>query len=761
MNSIAYKRDMAIFLTGLVIIVLLILFAFRNFSREAFTYTSKVGRARLNEFSWQSRDTLFNEFHSAEQYVHATAAAFSRFDDIYSLEALDMLRSLFHNFSRLWLVKPDGSGRSPYLSAENLEAEPYFADLMAGRNGVSERTESFHNGTDVFCVYAPIPGGKGGVVGVYEIRDLILRTQKRRFSGTAVTNIIRTDGEYVLRSNNPYNTIHVDNFLGLLRETEMLDGATPGQVADKFERWGDGVVRFVHKGENHVASYQPLGINKWYLLTTTPEKSMEADSQAIDRMAAKLVGQVLGCLGLLIAGILYFGNKSRNAILQANRLLDINNRRFRVAAFQLSNDVVEYDVKKDVVYRVNEDVEESKPIENLADGLIRNEHIKDDYVAVLRESMEHIRDGKPYESCVVKTERSDGAHGWYKVVFTGLVDGGRQPVKAVGTIEDVTRQRDTEIRFSLEEQQRRAMLSEAVESFVFNITKERVLYGYDHNHVQTQLRASPDYGRELKAIVADRIHPDSQEAALRELSAKNLRGAFKAGRKRIELDLRAADQEDGTQRWYNWLVNLVQDPETRDLMGYAYLRDITGNKMRQLALQHEAERDPLTGLYNRMTTDRLIDDFLADPAALVSGLSAFLLIDLDRFKYVNDNYGHGSGDEVLMGMADKLKHIVRKSDIVGRMGGDEFVVFLKNFKDLDMIRKRADEICVSLKEISFAADPDYRVTGSVGVAIVPPEKASLAELYKCADLALYAAKNRGKDQYALYEPTMQHRSERH
>ncbi len=653
---------------------------------------------------------------------------------------------------------------APYRKPQDLSGEPYFPNLAAGRAGVSDPIESFLNHENVLCVYAPIRREDGsfggGAVGVYEIHELIRRTQKRRFSGTAVTSVIKADGEYVFHSGSPYDTIQAENFIEFLGGVPVLDGGDPGNVAQKLDQWGDGMIRFVHMGKNHVASFQPLGINKWSVLTTAPEDSMEEDSRVIDGMAATLVWQVLACLGAIILGIIYFGNKSRKAILRSNRLLDINNRRFRIAAFHLSNDVVEYDVRNNIVYHVNEDVEESKPITNLADDLIRNEHIAPDYVPVLNESMSRIKDGTPYESCVVKTVRSDGKHGWYKVVFTGLLDDDQRPVKAVGTIEDVTRQRDTEIRFSLEEQQRRAMLSESVESFVVNLSKERFLYGYDQNHVQTRVRVSPDYGREFPAIVSERIHPDSHGTAFRKLSAKPLRDAFRAGKKKVEADLRGTDREDGSPRWYNCLINLVLDPESRDLMGYAYLRDITANKLSELALQREAERDPLTGLYNRQTANRLIEEFLADPAALERGGSAFLIIDLDRFKFVNDNYGHAAGDEVLVGMAEKLQRIVRGSDIVGRMGGDEFVVFLKCFGDLAMIRRRADQICRALKEISFTADPEYRVSGSVGVAVVSGNKPDLTTLYEQADLALYAAKNRGKDQFALYEPTMRHSSAR-
>ncbi len=118
---------------------------------------------------------------------------------------------------------------------------------------------------------------------------------------------------------------------------------------------------------------------------------------------------------------------------------------------------------------------------------------------------------------------------------------------------------------------------------------------------------------------------------------------------------------------------------------------ILTSKNEEIRLKLKAERDTLTGLYNKGTTEKLINDFLNSEEASL-GMHAFLIVDIDNFKSVNDNLGHVFGDKVLFEVSKNLKPIFRKDDIVGRIGGDEFIVFLKIFSLL-RISKESRKIC--------------------------------------------------------------------
>lgn len=165
-------------------------------------------------------------------------------------------------------------------------------------------------------------------------------------------------------------------------------------------------------------------------------------------------------------------------------------------------------------------------------------------------------------------------------------------------------------------------------------------------------------------------------------------------------------------------------------------------------LRQRAERDALTGLYNREATQQKISGYLKPN---VERTCALFLIDTDNFKQVNDNLGHLFGDAVLTEMAVSMQKLVRQSDVVGRIGGDEFIVFLKNIPSRQMAEERASKLLDAFQHLLQGEKKPVNVTCSIGVALYPQDGLDFKTLYKNADLALYQAKSKGKNQYALFD----------
>lgn len=124
--------------------------------------------------------------------------------------------------------------------------------------------------------------------------------------------------------------------------------------------------------------------------------------------------------------------------------------------------------------------------------------------------------------------------------------------------------------------------------------------------------------------------------------------------------------------------------------------------------------------------------------------AAFLFIDVDNFKAVNDTLGHMFGDEVLRHVASEIRRTVRTSDIVGRVGGDEFIVFLRNIRSLDAISKKAGEICAAFKSKYSEAIPHGGISCSVGIALYPGDGACYEALMHKADQACTPPRKKGK-----------------
>lgn len=168
-------------------------------------------------------------------------------------------------------------------------------------------------------------------------------------------------------------------------------------------------------------------------------------------------------------------------------------------------------------------------------------------------------------------------------------------------------------------------------------------------------------------------------------------------------------------------------------------------------LRKKAERDALTGLYNREETERQIEKYLHDCPEDETG--ALLMIDTDNFKNINDTHGHLFGDVVLTELASAMKKQLRSSDVVGRVGGDEFAVYLKDLPRAELAQQKAAQLLALFRTLFAGTDKlDLQVTGSIGIALFPAHARSFHSLYRCADQALYQAKTAGKNQYALYDP---------
>jgi len=167
-------------------------------------------------------------------------------------------------------------------------------------------------------------------------------------------------------------------------------------------------------------------------------------------------------------------------------------------------------------------------------------------------------------------------------------------------------------------------------------------------------------------------------------------------------------------------------------------------------LSHRALHDPLTGLANRVLLLDRLDHALARTRRH-PGYLAVLYLDLDRFKTVNDNLGHGVGDELLNIVARRLQETVRPSDSVARIGGDEFVAVLPDLNDADEALQVAARLFAVVAEPVDLGQGGFVITASIGVAGTADGGTGAGELLRRADLAMYAAKDRGRARVETYD----------
>jgi len=353
----------------------------------------------------------------------------------------------------------------------------------------------------------------------------------------------------------------------------------------------------------------------------------------------------------------------------------------------------------------------------------------------------------------LRGRRRDTGRGWF-FSFSGEPVRGEDGslLLAVVVTRDITeRKRSEEAR---QESERRLRLAVSIAQLGFwewDVERGDIFFsaqwkrqiGYDEDEL-------PDRVSEWE----QRLHPDDRERVLEKLA---LYLGHPEGDYRIEFRLR---HRDGSYRWI-----AAQAMAQKNITGQVTRiigthLDVSELKLAEQRVREAAQHDALTGLPNRALVFEYADLLFAAARRSHAG-SAVLFIDLDRFKPVNDLYGHEVGDRVLREVALRLKASVRHEDLVGRFGGDEFVVVLPHIgggarRAATVASHVIDGICrpFEIGELSLSLSP------SIGIAHFPEHGENADALIRAADLAMYQAKHAGRANYQFYRPQLdQHADE--
>lgn len=205
---------------------------------------------------------------------------------------------------------------------------------------------------------------------------------------------------------------------------------------------------------------------------------------------------------------------------------------------------------------------------------------------------------------------------------------------------------------------------------------------------------------------------------------------------------------NGTYKWISAIYNIVYNNTGRPDTAVFSVEDINEVKNREIELSEYAKRDSMTKLLNRGAFTKLVDEALVYDIKNEC-LSMLILIDIDRLKDINDSNGHAAGDYVIMEIARRMRDNFRESDYLGRLGGDEFGIFVRNISSRNVLTERARSLCSELSDFRNIEN-NFLASCSVGAAFSPECGKTFYELYLCADKALYNSKKNGKNQFSVY-----------
>lgn len=183
------------------------------------------------------------------------------------------------------------------------------------------------------------------------------------------------------------------------------------------------------------------------------------------------------------------------------------------------------------------------------------------------------------------------------------------------------------------------------------------------------------------------------------------------------------------------------------------LGQFMARKAAEQNLRFVASHDPLTGLFNRNIFNERLHQALAQAARFGRSLS-LLFIDLDGFKVINDTHGHNAGDALLAELAARLRTSLREGDVIGRMGGDEFVVLIEEFTEVGQVAEVAKKLLETVTRPFMVHGESCQLTASLGISIYPDDGSDAQTLLKNADMAMYLVKQQGKNSFRFYSPQM-------
>lgn len=203
-------------------------------------------------------------------------------------------------------------------------------------------------------------------------------------------------------------------------------------------------------------------------------------------------------------------------------------------------------------------------------------------------------------------------------------------------------------------------------------------------------------------------------------------------------------RKDGRECWVSiTAITLAYDGHR--IIGFIF-NSVNEKKRRLIELIDQAETDSLTGALNRIALEQAVDQMASGHDS-----HAFIMFDIDGFKRFNDTFGHIMGDNMLVDIVKKLRRGLRKEDVIGRIGGDEFMICLRDVSDEAAIERLAKHICILTRH---STPNGMFLSASLGIAVSPRDGTSFAELYHKADIAMYTTKHTGGDGYTMYQPEM-------
>ena len=751
--SIQSKNSKYIVFILFLIVILLVVYAISIFDKNR--RAKHLAYVYANETLQDNTRDQKNIFTIALEEKYKILHIFSRYIELKKNEISDakvqkvISRLSDTNFDRLFIANKKGIAYSIDGLTIDVSQLDFFKKSLQGKNAIEIKRDILSK-DNKFIFSVPIFSKDtvvGAVFGSSSQKNFEEILVSQAYSNKAYSFVCDESGTIIIKSNHKSAIEQKYNIFDTIRISRSA--AVVATVKNHFDDGKYGEISYTLNNKKRYATYTPLGVNNWFMFNVVPESVIDYDAQSITKTEFISIGVIIVVASFIILCVVVWERSNNEVLRESYEELVAREEFFRIAMRNTTISMWEYDIKRQCIIQNDYALKVhgfDKIIENVPESLVQSGFVHPDSINDFYALYKGLAAGEAMLEGVFCIQNKDKT-GWNfeHIEYTTLFNQDGEPYRAIGVSYDVSEKQKLEQAYKTELHYLQTLTDDVVGMAIFDLELEKQQKIQMKNEEENILFAT-DSLRSFFASEANFIASDVKIKKIFQMLSYETIQDFLNKEENREFEYQR-NFLDGIKKWIHLTMHFRVSPHNGHHILFIYSRDIDEQKRKEEELLKAATTDSLTNLYNHEVTLQQIDSILHDTTQ--QGSHALFVIDLDRFKKINDTLGHQGGDHALCTMAAMLQKNFRTGDVLGRIGGDEFIAFMKNVPSVALVESKASELVKSLHILLCGGNnKECVLSASIGVAFSQTGD-TVQTLYKKADAALYTAKAQGRNGYAL------------
>lgn len=733
----------------LIILVLFLSFSFIDFIFQANILNTEKTQEHLGDVSRLTANNFNQKFSNLKSKIKNTCeligTSYNEKKDIGNI--LNNLKNDKYLFDRIWYLDENKVLNDYYDNISIHSIGDYINEIFNGNNGISDAFLSHYNQKEVIAIYAPVYRDAvvvGGVVGIIEInKESMDYIYNDVFEKSAYVYVTDSAGKIVLKISNDDTLYNGNQYFDFLKNDVSYSSSNYNEIMTNINNQTSGCFSYSPKDSNYerMIYYTPAGINNWYIFTVISNNVIEQQNNKVKNITLFLVFKITIVFLVMLYLIIRYFIKINHLNTDINEKLKTSNKKIEMILQQTSDRIFEYDMVNDSLVLDSWNDHPKIMLNHFLSNLHNYNFVLREHEQLLKDNFNLLINGENkvvFDAILPAIGKNNNT--WYHISMIQLVENQ----KAIGTLRNSTKEME-EYNVLLQDQMfRNSVYSNALAMFSINMKNKKLVIFQKNGKYSNAFDA--DYDNDLIATIASHAHKNDKEKVKKFFNYENIQNIYLGNIRRNKIEYRYFDEIKNDYIWIRFKVQFEHQSSNNEVLMVAYANDINDEKNAQMEIEYKARRDGLTGLYNRQTFNQYVNDYLSLEYEYVD-YCAYMIVDLDNFKDINDTLGHSLGDIAIQKTAQVLDELFNDKSYVGRYGGDEFVIFIYQQESYAVIESKAKKALELISQIEI--EDDHVITASLGITFVKDEKSN-KELFNKCDEALYFSKKHGKNRYSVH-----------